>query len=84
MLADSIDRWNRQIREEGREEGRKEAREEARREGEARFLLRQFRWKFGPLPPEAEEQVRQADADCLLVWSERVLTAARLEEVFQD
>lgn len=76
MLADSIDRWNRKIREEGREEGRQE--------GEARVLLRLLRLKFGPLAEEVEEQVRGADAEQLLGWSERVLTAERLEDVFQS
>jgi predicted transposase/invertase (TIGR01784 family) len=78
MLADSIDRWNRQIREEGREKGL----EEGLQEGEARVLLRLLRLKFGPLPAEVEEQVRQADAERLLDWSERVLTAERLVDVF--
>jgi len=72
MLAESIDRWNREIREEGRQEG------------EARVVLRQLRLKFGPLDPEIEERVHSADADRLLVWSERILTAASLEDVLQD
>lgn len=84
MLAESIDRWNRQIREEGREEGREKGREEGRQEGEARVVLRLLRLKFGPLTPEVEERVRSADADRLLEWSERVLTAERLEDVFGD
>ncbi len=76
MLAESIDRWNSQIREEGRQEGRQE--------GEARVVLRLLRLKFGPLTPETEERVRSADADRLLEWSERVLTAERLQDVFGD
>lgn len=72
MLAESIDRWNREIREEGRQEG------------EARVLLRQLRLKFGPLDSETEERVRSADADRLLVWSERILTAESLQDVFRD
>jgi predicted transposase/invertase (TIGR01784 family) len=71
MLAESIDRWNLEIREEGRQEG------------EARILLRQLRLKFGPLEPEVEERVRSADTDRLLAWSERILTAENLEDVFQ-
>ncbi|HEV2855511.1 MAG TPA: DUF4351 domain-containing protein [Thermoanaerobaculia bacterium] len=78
MLADSIERWNRELREEGREEGR----QEARQEGEARMLLRLLRLKFGPPSPEVEERVRTADADRLLEWGDRVLTAERLEDVF--
>ena len=88
MLAENIDRWNRQIREEGMEEGllkgREEGRQEGRQEGEARVLLRLLRLKFGPLAPETEERVRSADADRLLVWGERVLTAESLQDVFSD
>lgn len=76
MLADSIDRWNREIREEAREEGRQE--------GEARVVLRLLRLKFGPLDPEIEERVRSVDADRLLMWSERILTAESLQDVIQD
>ena len=71
MLAESIDRWNREIREEGRQEG------------EARVVLRQLRLKFGPMEPEIEDRVHSADADRLLEWSERILTAESLQEVFQ-
>ena len=83
MLADSIDRWNREIREEGREEGRREGRQEGRQEGEARVVLRLLRLKFGSLEPEIEERVRSADADRLLEWGERVLTAESLQDVFR-
>jgi predicted transposase/invertase (TIGR01784 family) len=76
MLAESIDRWNREIREEGRQEGRQE--------GEAWLLLRQLRLKFGSVPPELEERVRSADTDRLLEWGERVLTAASLQDIFRD
>jgi hypothetical protein len=72
MLAESIDRWNREIREEGRQEG------------EARLVLRLLRLKFGPLEPDIEDQVRSADADRLLEWGERVLTAETLQDVFRD
>jgi hypothetical protein len=76
MLAESIDRWDREIREEGRQEGRQE--------GEARIVLRQLRLKFGLLSSETEERVLAADANRLLEWSERVLTAERLDDVFRD
>ncbi len=72
MLAESIDRWNHEVREEGRQEG------------ESRLLLRLVRLKFGPLEPEMEERVRSADADRLLEWGDRVLTATSLQEIFQD
>jgi flagellar biosynthesis/type III secretory pathway protein FliH len=96
MLAESIDRWNRELLEKGREEGlqeglqegleegRKEGLKEGRQEGEARLVLRQLRLKFGPLEPAIEDRVRSADADRLLEWGERVLTAGCLEDIFRD
>lgn len=80
MLADSIDRWNRELREKALQEGR----QEGRQEGEARIVLRQLRLKFGPLDSEVEERVRSADADRLLEWSERILTAESLQDIFGE
>jgi hypothetical protein len=40
--------------------------------------------KFGPLDAETEERVRLADADRLLEWSERILTAESLQDVLRD
>jgi predicted transposase/invertase (TIGR01784 family) len=80
MLLDSIDRWTRETREEGHQEGL----QEGLQKGEARILLRQLRMKFGPLAPEVEERVRSTDAERLLEWSDRVLTAEQLQDVFRD
>ncbi len=82
MLAESIDRWNLEIREEGRKEGRQEGRKEGRKEGESLLLLRQLRLKFGPLDSATEERVLAADTDQLLEWGGRILTAERIQDVF--
>jgi len=76
MLLESIDRWDRELREKALQEGRQE--------GEARVVLQLLRLKFGPLDPEIEDRVRSADADRLLGWSERILTAESLQDVFRD
>lgn len=76
MLAESIDRWNRELREEGRQEGRQE--------GEALMLIQLLRLKFGPLAPEVEERVHSAGSDRLLGWGRRVLSAETLADVFKD
>jgi subtilisin-like proprotein convertase family protein len=57
-------------------------REAGRRQGEAEMLLRQLRLRFGPLPTDTVTRVQAADPETLLHWSERVLSAATLEEVF--
>ena len=67
---------------EGMMRGRAEGRAEGRREGETEMLLRLLRLRFGALPTEVVARVSAADAETLLLWSERVLTASCLEAVF--
>jgi hypothetical protein len=98
MLEKRVEEWNRELREEGRllglKEGRKKGIEEGvqkglqkgiqkgRQEGEAAVLLRQLERKFGRVDSKTRKRVQSADAERLLDWSERVLTADRLEDVF--
>ncbi|MFY9825158.1 MAG: DUF4351 domain-containing protein [Thermoanaerobaculia bacterium] len=88
MLEKRVEEWNRELREEGRllglQEGRQKGVQEGRQEGEARFLLRLLERKFGRVDPQTRRRVRGADAERLLLWGERVLTAERLEEVFAN
>lgn len=92
MLADSIDRWNRELREksiqeglqEGLQKGLRKGLEEGTRQGEARVLLRQLQRKFGPLDSTVEKRVLSVEGDRILTWADRVLTAATLDEVFRD
>lgn len=98
MLEKRVEEWNRELREEGRllglKEGIKEGQQKGiqkgiqkglqkgRQEGEAALLLRLLERKFGRLDPQTRKRVRSADAQRLLDWGERVLTAERLEDVF--
>jgi len=68
-------------RQEGRQEGKQEGRQEGRREGEARILIRLLTRRFGEVPEAVERRIKSADADTLLEWSDRVLTARSLEDV---
>ena len=52
--------------------------------GEARVLTSQLRLRFGELPAAARQRLDTADADTLLRWSTRVLTAQTLAEVLDD
>ena len=85
MLAERVlewtEEWKRKGLEEGRQQGMQEGRQEGRQEGEARVLLRQLTLRFGDLPEDARKRIESADADTLLEWSERVLTASTLDEV---
>ena len=67
----------------GRKEGLRIGRRKGRKEGEAAVLLRQMELKFGPLSYEYRQRIKGADAQTLLRWSERVLTAETPEAVFE-
>jgi predicted transposase/invertase (TIGR01784 family) len=58
--------------------------DQGRQEGEIRLLIRLLRKRFGELPSWAEERLRQASAGMLEIWSERILTASKLEDVFAE
>ena len=57
------------------------AEERGEQRGEARILLRQLTLKFGGLSPEIQQRISEADADTLLVWSERVLSADTIDDI---
>ena len=95
MLAERAREWTKQWwegglqegkaegRAEGRQEGRAEGRQEGRQEGEAAILLHLLERKYGPAAAAAyRERVTRADAHRLLAWSERLLTAETIDEIF--
>lgn len=77
--------------EEGRREGRMEGREEGREEGiqlgeERRLrqmLAKLLSGRFGPLDAATEARLQNASLETLDHWSDRILTASTLDEVFR-
>jgi hypothetical protein len=67
----------------GLEQGRQEGRQVGRKEGEAAILLRLIALKFGPPSEHVHERIEAADADTLLDWSTRILTAERVDDIFR-
>ncbi|MFB4202423.1 hypothetical protein KBTX_02528 [wastewater metagenome] len=51
--------------------------------GEAAVLIRLMERRFGALAPVHRERIEAADAETLLEWSERILTATRPEDVLE-
>ena len=72
MLRETVQEWTQQWLEEGRQQG------------EARVLTRLLEHKFGTLSEADLGRVQHADADELLSWAERLLTARTLSEVFGE
>jgi hypothetical protein len=75
------ERFIQQGLERGLEQGIQAGRQGGIGQGEARVLLRLLELKFGPVPQDIRSRVESADADTLLQWSERVLSADSLEDV---
>nr|WP_300989082.1 transposase [Thiocapsa sp.] len=70
--------------EQGIERGFVQGIEQGVQRGEARMLLSLLRLRFAELPNAVQQRIESADADTLLHWSERVLTARTLAEVLDD
>jgi len=68
----------------GLEQGREQGMQQGMQQGEAAVLMRLLERRFGPEAAEAwRERVETADAETLLVWSDRILTASTPEELFR-
>ena len=79
MLAENLENLVRKEWQQGMLQGR----QEGRQEGEAAILLRLFERKFGPAAAEHHRAtIEQADAETLLEWSDRILTAETPEAIF--
>ncbi|MDT8406702.1 MAG: DUF4351 domain-containing protein, partial [Methylococcales bacterium] len=60
------------------------AREEGREEGQRALLHRQITLKYGELPENIALKLAQADITQLNHWSERILSADTLAQLFAD
>ncbi len=87
MLAERVKEWTYEWKQEGLEEGiqqgRQQGRQEGRQEGEVDILLRLMKLKFGKLDAAIVSRVEKASEKQLLVWSERILSAEKLEDIFK-
>jgi len=73
-----------QAYQQGFEQGFEQGLEQGQKQGMAAILLRQLARKFGPEAAEAHRpRIEAADAETLLVWSERILDAATPEDIFR-
>ena len=69
--------------EKGLEKGLEEGLEKGIKTGIADILLHQLISKFGSVSDENKNQIESADNELLLKWSDQILTASSIEEVFQ-
>ena len=90
IMPTLADKWIEQGRKQGIQQGIQQGIEQGiqrgiqqgQTEGEAALLLRLLERRFGPLSPRHRARIESADAETLLVWGDRVLTAQSVDEVF--
>lgn len=52
--------------------------------GEATVLTRLICRRFGDIPKPIVQKITKADAETLLLWSDKILDASNLEEIFAE
>lgn len=57
---------------------------DSERDGEAKVLTRQLKLRFGTVPEWASEKLTNASLSSLEEWTERILDAQSLDDVFSD
>ena len=90
MLSERIQKWTDELIQKGRDEGitvgkaegLAEGKSEGLTEGHARVFIALFEKKFGPMSDAVLARVTSASADQLLRFSERLLSATTLDDVF--
>ena len=48
------------------------------------MILQQLEMKFGDLPEHIRKRIQVADNDMLTKWGKRVLTAEKIDDIFDD
>jgi len=74
MLAERVKEWTREWKEEGLQQGMQK--------GALQLLMRQLEKKFGEIPTDIVSQLDHANEEQLFQWSERILTADKLGDIF--
>lgn len=83
-MSTFAERFRQEGKEQGIQQGIEQGMQQGVQQGEAAILLRQLQRKFGTHAAEANrERLDQADPQTLLDWSERILTADTIDEVFR-
>jgi len=58
-------------------------RDEGSHQGQATMMTRQLQHRFQQIPAYYLDKIKQADEETLLSWSEKILEAKSLEEIFE-
>lgn len=88
MLAERVKTWTEEWKREGWREGKREGKREGEREGKlaeaVSILERLLAKRFGPLDEATHARIHSASLEQLEYWTERLLDAPNLGEVFGE
>ncbi|MEO5330306.1 MAG: Rpn family recombination-promoting nuclease/putative transposase [Magnetococcus sp. THC-1_WYH] len=80
VIENTNPKWAQMVLQKGRKEGRKDG----RKEGEVHIFRRLLQGKFGAdLPAHLEEKLKSASLEEIETWTDRLLNAQSLEDVFR-
>jgi len=90
MLAERVKEWNKESLEKGMQKGIQKGMQKGMekgiqkgmQKGAVQLLLRQLEKKFGTIPNKFILQLQQANEEQVLLWSENILSAQTLGDVF--
>lgn len=78
MLAERVKEWTREWKEEGLQQGM----QQGMQKGALQILMHLLEKKFGEIPLDIVSQINHANEKQILQWSERILTADNLGDIF--
>ena len=88
MLAERVIEWTEEWQQQGVQKGFKkgidQGIQQGRQEGQASLLLRLMERRFGSVDEATRHWLQTADAETLLRWVDRLLSAASAVEVLRD
>ena len=88
MLAERVIEWTEECQQQGVQKGFKkgidQGIQQGRQEGQASLLLRLMERRFGSVDEATRHRLQTADAETLLRWGDRLLSAASAVEVLRD
>ena len=80
-VEEAVMNWFEREVDRGRRDGERTGERRGERNAERRVLLKLLRLRFGELPAAVIARVEAAEVPELDVWTERVVTASRLDDV---
>ncbi len=84
MLAETGIEWTEQWKQQGFQQGIEQGEIKGKQEGEAAVLARLLNKRFGSLDDSTRARLNTAALEQLEHWTDRILDAASIDQIFRD